>query len=69
MFGCDVRIVDGSGAAGKLWLLSREAGDVSELGVVDLLLVEMFNKTLTLFQTFQLFLDDTTTAFSDCVLL
>ena len=40
MFGCDIRIVgwlpDGSGAAGKLWLLSREAGDVSELGVVDL---------------------------------
>ena len=36
MFGCDTRTVDGSGAAGKLWLLSTEAGDVSELGVVDL---------------------------------
>ena len=36
MFGCDTRTVDGSGAAGKLWLLAREAGDVSELGVVDL---------------------------------
>ena len=40
MFGCDIRIVDlstdGSVAAGKLWLLSRESGDVSELGFVDL---------------------------------